>query len=157
GIQPPNAPVNSIFLWTGGPEEALLQVQIKPGAFAITALKEKLRARFAQEMPQVRFSFEPSDIVSRVMSFGANTPVEVRVSGPVLVTNRAFAETVRQALARIPSLRDLQIKQALDYPTIDVNIDRERAGLLGVRTTDISRSLVAATSSSRFVTPVYWA
>ncbi len=157
GIQPPNAPVNSIFMWTGGPEEALLQVQIKPGVVAIPALKEKLRSRFASEMAQVRFSFEPSDIVSRVMSFGSHTPVEVAVSGPTMATNRAFAETVREALAQIPSLRDLQVKQALDYPTVQVNIDRERAGLLGVKTAEISRSLVAATSSSRFVTPVYWA
>jgi multidrug efflux pump subunit AcrB len=60
-------------------------------------------------------------------------------------------------MATIGTLRDLQFGQALDYPVLQVQIDRERAGQLGVTVDDIGRSLVAATSSSRFVTPNYWA
>src|SRR5213078_1594354 len=45
----------------------------------------------------------------------------------------------------------------LDYPTVDVVVNRERAGLMGVKMADVSRSLVAATSSSRFVVPNFWA
>ena len=51
----------------------------------------------------------------------------------------------------------MQFGQALDYPTVDVNVNRERAGLMGVKMSEVSRSLVAATSSSRFVVPNYWA
>src|SRR5262249_16006221 len=47
--------------------------------------------------------------------------------------------------------------QTLDYPTVDVKVDRERAGLLGVSMADVSRALVTATSSSRYVVPNYWA
>ncbi len=107
-------------------------------------------------MPGVRFSFEPADIVSEVMSFGSPTPVEVAVSGPSLADDRAYAEKVRDELAKVPSLRDLQYVQALDYPTVNVEIDRERAGLSGVSVAEVARSLVAATSSSRFVVPNYW-
>jgi multidrug efflux pump subunit AcrB len=57
----------------------------------------------------------------------------------------------------LPQLRDVQFGQMLDYPTIDVNVDRERAGLLGVNMADVSRSLVTSTSSSRYVVPNYWA
>ncbi len=156
GTQPANAPVNTIFLWTGGPDEAALQVQVKRGVTPIGELKDRLRARFAAELPQVRFSFEPSDIVSRVMSFGASTPVEVAVSGPALAANQEHADKIRLALGKLPALRDVQIKQSLEYPTIQVNVDRERAGLLGIKTADVSRSLVAATWSSRFLTPIYW-
>src|SRR5262249_18495121 len=60
-------------------------------------------------------------------------------------------------LQRIPSLRDIQFGQALDYPTVDVNVDREKAGVIGVKMADVSRALVTATSSSRFVVPNYWA
>jgi multidrug efflux pump subunit AcrB len=60
-------------------------------------------------------------------------------------------------LAKISTLRDLQYGQALDYPVLQVQIDRERAGQLGVTVEEVGRSLVAATSSSRFVTPNYWA
>jgi len=104
----------------------------------------------------VSFSFEPSDIVTRVMSLGSATPIEVAVSGPNLAASREFAEKVKAKLQEIPVLRDVQFGQSLDYPTVDVAVDRQRAGLLGVKMADVSRSLVAATSSSRFVVPNYW-
>ncbi|MFN9720141.1 MAG: efflux RND transporter permease subunit, partial [Planctomycetota bacterium] len=63
---------------------------------------------------------------------------------------------VQQKLATIPSLKDLQVVQSLDYPTIEVKIDREKAGLSGVTMNQVSRSVLAATSSSRFVVPNYW-
>src|SRR6185436_17373891 len=135
-------------LWNGGPEEGVVQVQLKRGVnVRMDELKERLRKIFSTKLPDVTFSFEPSDIVSRVMSFGASTPVEVAVSGPSLAANRDFAEKIRERLAQIPSLRDLQFGQALDYPTVDVSLNRERAGIIGVKTTDATRSLVAATAS----------
>ena len=58
---------------------------------------------------------------------------------------------------KIPTLRDLQFGQSLDYPTVDVALDRERAGLMGMKMDEAARALVVSTSSSRFTTPVYWA
>ena len=158
GVHASSYPINLIYLWNGGPEEGVVQVQLKPGTpVRIEPLEERLRASFARQMPQVSFSFEPSDIVSRVLSFGSDTPIEVAVSGANLAADRAFAEKVREALRAIPTLRDARLGQALDYPTVDVNVDREKAGLMEVRMADVSRALVTATSSSRFVVPNYWA
>jgi multidrug efflux pump subunit AcrB len=158
GVHAPNYPINLIYLWNGGSEEGVLQVQLKTGTGIDTeALKERLRAVFAEQLPGTSFSFEPSDIVSQVMSLGSPTPIEVAVSGPSLAANREFAERVRERLGQIASLRDVQFGQSLDYPTLSVNVNRERAGLMGVEMADVSRSLVAATSSSRFVVPIYWA
>ena len=95
--------------------------------------------------------------MTQIMNFGAPTPVEINVSGPDLGTDRAFAEKLRAELGKIPALRDLQYDEPLDYPSVDVNVDRERAGQLGVTTASVGRSFLAATSSSRFVTPNYWA
>jgi multidrug efflux pump subunit AcrB len=95
--------------------------------------------------------------VNEVMSFGSPTPVEVAVSGPSFDDNRAFAEKIRGELQGLEFLRDLQVGQSLDYPTIAVNVDREKAGLAGLMPVDVSRALVTATSSSRFVVPNYWA
>jgi multidrug efflux pump subunit AcrB len=81
----------------------------------------------------------------------------VAVSGPNLAANREHAEKLRVALLGIPSLRDLQYQQGLDYPTVEVNVNREHAGMMGVTVGDVARSVVAATSSSRFTVPVYWA
>jgi len=157
GVQPPNYPINNIYLWTGGPEESVMQVQIKPGAVALEPLKERLRKRLAERLPGVRVSFESSDIVSRIMNLGASTPVEVAVSSPSLPLTREVAERLQQKLGAIRSLRDLQIGQSLDYPAVQVSIDREKAGILGVKTIDVSRALTAATSSSRYTAPIYWA
>jgi multidrug efflux pump subunit AcrB len=158
GVHSANYPINLIYQWNGGPEEGVLQVQLKKSAaIDIQKLKERLRARFADQLPGVLFSFEPSDIVSRVMSLGASTPIEVAVSGPNLAANRSFAEKIREKLKSVPVLRDLQFGQSLDYPTVDVNVDLQKAGLLGVKMADVSRSLATATWSSRFVVPNYWA
>jgi len=153
-----NFPVNAVYQWSRGPEEAILYVDLKEG-FPIPdqVLKEKLRDRLSKEMPDVRFSFEPSDIVNEVMSFGSPAPIEVVVSGTDFAKNREFADKLRVVLAQVPSLRDLQLGQSMDYPTIQVNVDREKAGLAGVMPLDVSRALVTATSSSRFVVPNYWA
>jgi multidrug efflux pump subunit AcrB len=117
GTQPPNYPINTIHLWSSGSEEALLQIQLKPNSgIRVDGLKEQLRLKLAQELPEVRFSFEPSDIVSRVMSFGAPTPIEVAVSGQNIADVRRYAEKLRGTLAQVPTLRDLAFEQELDYP-----------------------------------------
>jgi multidrug efflux pump subunit AcrB len=150
--------VNLIHQWNSGPEEAVLQVQLKPDSgVPVAPLRERLRARLGKEFPDVRLSFEPADIVSRVMALGSPTPIEVAVSGKDFAASRAHAEVVRQKLGAIPALRDVQFGQTLDYPSVDVNLDRERAGLLGVKMNDATRSLVAATASSRFTVPLYYA
>ena len=122
----------------------------------IEQLKEDLRQELAKHMPNVRASFEPADIVNEVMSFGSPTPIDISVSGSNFADNLVFAEKLRRTLAEIPALRDLQFSQSLTYPTIQVNVDREKAGLSGVTPADVARSVVTATSSSRFVVPNYW-
>jgi multidrug efflux pump subunit AcrB len=157
GLIPSSYPINAIYQWTGGPEEAILRVAMQKGAKVdIERLKERLRNELATELPGVRLSFEPADIVAEVMSFGSPTPVDVAVTGANLADDRAFAEKLRVELAQIPALRDLHYGQSLDYPTISIDIDRERAGLSGVTAEDVARSVVTATSSSRFVVPNYW-
>jgi multidrug efflux pump subunit AcrB len=158
GVHGSAYPINFIYLWNSGPQESVLQVELKDGGnFNMEALRERLRQRIAKDMTDVQVSFEPADIVSRVMSFGAPTPIEVAVSGPSLDNDRAFAEKVRQKLTALPSLRDVQFGQPLDYPSVNVALDRERAGVLGITTNDLTRSLSPATSSSRFTQPLYWA
>jgi multidrug efflux pump subunit AcrB len=158
GTQPPAYPINTIFLWTSGPQEAVLRVALNPDAsISVAHLEQQLRQKLTAMFPGSEFSFEAGDIVSQTMNFGAPTPVEVAVNGPNLQDDRAFAEKLRAELGKISALRDLQFEQPLDYPSVEVNVNRELAGQLGVSVEQVGRSLVAATSSSRFVTPNYWA
>lgn len=158
GVQPSSYPINTIFLWTSGSHEGVLQVALRPDApVKLEDLQERLRDAFHRKFPDAGFSFEPGDIVSRIMNFGAPTPVEVAMMGPDFAASRAFATRVRNELSKIGSLRDLQFGQTLDYPAIQVNVNRQMAGQLGVTVDQIGRSFAAATSSSRFVAPNYWA
>jgi multidrug efflux pump subunit AcrB len=180
GLIPTSYPINTIFQWMRGPEEAVLRVALQQGSRVRVEdlqgrLREKLPTRLGewlrprllaqgltadqadQRVRAISLSFEPADIVNNVMSFGSSTPVEVVVRGKDLSQDRDLAGRALAQLQKVPSLRDLQFSQSLDYPTVDVKVDRERMGLSGVLTSQVSNSLVAATSSSRFVVPNYWA
>lgn len=158
GVQPPSYPVNTIHIWTSGPEEAELQVQLKPEAhISVPRLRDRLRARISSEYPDLRLSFEPNDIVSRVMSFGSPTPISIAVTSPSLDSSQAYAERLKTELSKLSFVRDLQFGQTLDYPTLAISVDRQKAGLGSITASDVARAAVVATSSSRFTSPNYWA
>ena len=157
GVHPSSYPINLIHLWTSGPHEAVIRVGLKPSAtLRGTELREKLRHALTKELPCCQFTFEAGDIVSQVMSFGSATPIEVAMQGANLAVTRAYAEKIGAELSKLTDLRDVQRVQPLDYPTLDVNIDRSRAGQYGLTASSIARSVVAATSSSRFTEPNFW-
>lgn len=156
GVPPPNFPVNLIHLWSSGPHEGVALVRLKQDAPPMGMLKELIRSRVAQVLPEARISFEPADLVDKVISQGSPTPIEVAVLGLDLVQSRAIATRIRQRMDSLPILRDVQLGIPLDQPTLRIDVDRERAGQLGLTMLDVGRSLTAATSSSRYTTPNYW-
>ena len=171
-------PINTIYLWMGGPEEAVIRVALKPGRVRVEELKARLREKLPAHLrewtaekwkregeaansvdarvQEIRLSFEPADIVNEVMSFGSPTPIEVAVHGPKMADNRAHAAKVYAELAKVSSIVDLRYAQALDYPTVEVVVDREKAGASNVTTDDVARAVTPYTSSSRFTVPNYW-
>jgi multidrug efflux pump subunit AcrB len=158
GVQPSSYPVNLIFLWTNGPHEAVVRLALKPdSAVSATELQDRLRQRIAETAPGTSLTFEAADLVSQVMSFGAPTPVEIAVTSPNLAANRQYAEAIAGRLKQVRSLRDVQIGELLEYPSLDIRVDRERSAQLGLTVSDVGRALGPATWSSRFTTPVYWA
>jgi multidrug efflux pump subunit AcrB len=180
GLMPSSYTINTVYLFMRGPEEAVLRVALKhDSGVSVEELKHRLREELPHRLQKwvrarllrqglsadqaevqsrsLKFSFEPADVINEVMSFGSPTPIEITVSGGSgLSESRAYAERIRTELARIPSLRDLQFGQSLDYPAVAVKVDRQRAGLSGVSISDVSRSLIASTSSTRFVLRNYW-
>ncbi len=158
GVQPSSYPINTIFLWTSGPHEALLMVRLRQqagvGQFEV---QDRLRRRVPEVAPGTQVTFEAPDLVSQVMSFGSPTPVEIAVAGSDLAQNQAYARQIVTELQKMPSLRDVQLGELLEYPTVQITVDRERAAQLGVSVEDVGRALAPATWSSRFTRPVYWA
>jgi multidrug efflux pump subunit AcrB len=181
GTTPPGFSNQAIYLWSSGPEEAVLRIALHhESGVRVEELKERLRRELpdklgawmkgwlkqidglsdeeiAKRVQALRLSFGPADIVNEVMSFGSPTPVEVVVYGPDQKDNLAYAGKVRGELEKVKALRDLQFTQAQDYPTVQVDLDRARLGKSGVTVQDAGRALLSATSSSRYVIPLYWA
>lgn len=156
GTQPSSFPVNLIHLWTSGPHEAAVRINLVKNIIPIEQFKEELRARFKDKLPEAKLSFEPGDLVEQVMNLGSTNPIEVAVLGKDLQSSLKIAEQLKGNLENVPFYRDVQIATPLDYPGLKVDIDRVKAGLLGLTVDQIAKSMVTATSSSRFTRPNYW-
>ncbi|HZS49748.1 MAG TPA: efflux RND transporter permease subunit [Bryobacterales bacterium] len=156
GVVPSSYPVDLIHLFTSGPQEAIIQVALKPDAPRGEALRERLRESLRRELPGAQVSFEAGDIVTQVMSFGSPTPIEVAVQGISLEDDYSYARKLQAHLSKLSFLRDLQLAQENHYPTLEIKIDRDRTGQFGLSMADVVRSVVPATSSSRFTDPNFW-
>jgi multidrug efflux pump subunit AcrB len=157
GQHPSLFSVNPIYLWMSGPQEAVLQVGLREGyKVNLDELKEKIRHRVSDVIPDVKLSFEPIELTDKILSQGSPTPVEVRFSGRNKKLNELYAQKLMDKLNRIAYLRDIQLGQSNKYPAINVEVDRIKAAQLGVDMDDVSRSIVASTSSSRYTEKNIW-
>ncbi|MBN8823388.1 MULTISPECIES: efflux RND transporter permease subunit [unclassified Spirosoma] len=157
GTVPSSYGTSNIFVFNSGPHEAVLQVSLHEDfPVKMDDLKEQLRSRIASALPNARISFEPIELVDKIMSQGSATPIEVTVAAKDLNEAGRFANKIKDRMSQIAYLRDVQIAQPLSYPILNVTMNRERAGQLGVTSTQVARSMVAATSSSRFTDKNLW-
>jgi multidrug efflux pump subunit AcrB len=157
GQHPSVFSISPIYLFTNGPHEAVLQVSLNDHYKGnLDDLKEVFRQKMKETMPDVRLSFEPIELTDKILSQGSPTPIEVRIASRDKKQNEQFARNVVTKLSQIGYLRDVQIAQSIQYPSLNVTIDRIRAAQLGVDVSDISRSLIPATSSSRYTEKNVW-
>lgn len=157
GQHPSQFSTSPIYLFMAGPQEAVLQVNLSEDyKVNLDELKERFRHKMQAAMPDVKLSFEPIELTDKILSQGSPTPVEVRVEGKNKIQNEVFANKIAVKMQKIKYLRDVQLGQATHYPAIDINIDRTRAAQLGVSVSDVSRSLITSTSSSRFTEKNAW-
>lgn len=157
GQHPALFSVSPIYLFMPGPQEAVIQVSLsKEYHTDLDELKEKIRAKMKEHAPEVSLSFEPIELTDKILSQGSPTPVEVRISGRNKKLNEEYAEKLMAKLRGVSYLRDVQLTQSTKYPAINIEIDRTRAAQLGVDMTDVTRSLIASTSSSRLTEKNVW-
>jgi multidrug efflux pump subunit AcrB len=146
-----------IYLFMAGPQEGVLQASFREDyKVDMDDFKESFRHRIARDMPFIKVSFEPIELTDKILSQGSPTPIEVKILGKNKKINEQYAEKVISKLKEIPYLRDVQLDEAIHYPALNINIDRVRAAQLGTTADVISRSLIAATSSSRYTEKNQW-
>ncbi len=179
GQVPPNFGIDNMVLFMRGPDDGQLRIAFtEDSKIRLDRFRERLReilpknvipwmakrleqgglaaAEAQRQANQCTFGFEPGDIVSSVMSFGSPTPIAVRVVGTDLKQVRLHAQKIAANMRQIPSLRDVGFVQTLDYPSIEVEIDREKAGLSGATVDDVAMALIMGTASTRFASLNYW-
>jgi len=158
GNTPSSYGTSNLYIFNSGPHEATLQVNLSEEyqVKSLDELKDKIRERVRAKYPDISISFEPIELTDKIMSQGSNTPIEVIVGSKNLKEAHEHARKIMTALAGISYLRDIRINQPLDYPSMQIDIDRERASQFSLTAADISKSLVAATSSSRFTAKNMW-
>ena len=179
----PNFGIDNMVLFMRGPDDGWLRVALnEDSGIKLDEFRERIRkvlpqrvvpwlahrleegggagglpeAEARQQAQLSTFGFEPGDIVSQVMSFGASKPIAVRLIGTDYDEVRKHAEKIAGELKHNHFLRDVGFEQTLDYPTVEVEIDRELAGLIGITPEHLKRALVMATSSTRFTNLNYW-
>jgi multidrug efflux pump subunit AcrB len=157
GMHGGNFSTNPIYLFMAGPHEAVLQVAFKDDYKTnMDDFKDAFRERMKQALPDVKLSFEPIELTDKILSQGSPTPIEVKISGKNKKQNELYAYKVIEKLKEISYLRDVQLGQSTHSPAVSIDIDRVRASQLGTNASDISRSLITATSSSRYTEKNIW-
>ena len=157
GLVPSNFGSSNLYIFNSGTHESVIQVNLDEDyKVNIEGLKEELRKNIREKYPDVRISFEPIELTDKIMAQGANTPIEVRVAGKNMGDIKSYAGRLLTNLQQIPFLRDVQIAQPLNYPTVNITVDRNKLALMGLSIDNVTRSITDVTSSSRFTDKNLW-
>lgn len=157
GVVPTNYATTNLYVSTSGSNDAVIKVALNNDYHVnMQDFKEKLRTTVAEKMPDLTLSFEPADLTEKLMSQGAYTPIEVQVAGRDMKQIEGYANKLVTQLAHVPFLRDVRIIQPLKFPVINIRLDRRKLALMGLSLQDVTRSVTASTSSSRFTEKNQW-
>src|SRR5271170_392549 len=115
-----------------------------------------LRQKLPREFPGTTFYFLPADIVTQILNFGLPAPIDIQVEGNDMQANHDIAENIITELHQVPGLTDLHIQQPLDYPTLDVTVDRTKASQAGYTERDVASSVLNTLSGSFQITPMFF-
>lgn len=157
GLVPSSFGTSNLYVFNAGTHEAVIQVNLDEDyKVKMDQLKEELRKEIAAKYPQLRISFEPIELTEKIMAQGASTPIEVRVAGKNMKDIRSYADKIVSNLKSINYLRDVQIQQPLDFPSVNITVDRLKLAQMGLTIDNVTKSITDATSSSRFTNKNLW-
>jgi multidrug efflux pump subunit AcrB len=115
-----------------------------------------LRAKLPAQYPGTVFSFLPADIVTQILNFGLPAPIDVQIVGNDLASSRGYADKVLARLRRIPGVADARIQQAFQSPTLNVDLNRTLAGVVGLTEGTAASNMLDTLGGSTQTTPIYW-
>jgi CzcA family heavy metal efflux pump len=141
---------------TIGTSDAEILVSLNPGHHPTEQYVHRLREELPKNFPGVEFFFQPADIVSQILNFGQPAPIDIQLSGQSYAQNYAIAQRIANQLRHVPGAVDVHVQQLLDNPTLHLDVDRVRAGQVGLTERDVAQNLLVSLSSSFQTAPTFW-
>jgi HAE1 family hydrophobic/amphiphilic exporter-1 len=148
---------SAIYTPNSASHTAFVQVSLKEGhKTGSYEYMKRVRAQLSQKLPQLSTYFQSGGLVDAVINLGLPAPIDVQVSGNNL--NQVYATAVKIAApARgLNTVSDVLIPQDIDYPALELDVDREKAGLLGLSQKEIVDNVITALTSNSMIAPNYW-
>jgi len=142
---------------TLGTGDGEILLSLKGRRTATTAeYQDRLRTGLNAAFPGVSFYFEAANITNQILNFGLPSPIDVQIAGRNSEAGYALALDLQQKIARIPGAVDVHVHQVVDYPEIRVNVDRNKAGQVGLSQSDVANSLLISLSGTSQIAPAQW-
>ena len=140
-----------------GPQDAFINVQLQAERVnTAQAYVAKLRDDLPSRFPGVEFSFDTGGLLTAALNFGLPSPINIQVEGNDLHTSMSIAQQIKSLIESVPGATDVRIQQRLDYPQIDLDVDRVKAATLGLTQQDVVKNTVSALNSSVNFDPAFW-
>src|ERR1041384_6465741 len=115
-----------------------------------------MREAMARELPHLTAYFQSGGIVDAVLNQGLPAPIDVQLNGSNIESVYAAAAGVAADIRRLPGVSDVYIPQDVDYPSLRLDIDRERAATLGLNQREVVDNVITALTSNQMIAPSYW-
>src|SRR6267142_1371208 len=141
---------------TIGGEDADILISLKPHHAPTADYVRTMRERLPRIFPSASFAFLPADMVSQILNFGVPAPIDLQIVGSDVQANRKYGNALLARIRRIPGIADPRIQQAFQQPTLNVNVDRSLAGLVGLSEKDAATAMQTTLSGSSQTSPTYW-
>jgi multidrug efflux pump subunit AcrB len=149
--------LSAIYTSNSGMHTAFIQVSLKEDHQTSSFVyMQRLRKRFADDFPEVNTYFRTGGLVDSVVNQGQPAPIDIRIGGSDLNRTFAFAQAVAVKMRALSSVDDVLIPQDLDYPGLELNIDREHAALLGISPQSAINGVITALTSDTMIAPSFW-
>jgi multidrug efflux pump subunit AcrB len=139
-----------------GAGDADILVSLKKDHKPTEGYIRKLRLKMNREFSGTMFYFLSADIVSQTLNFGLPAPFNVQIVGKEIEKNRAIAASLVDKIRQVPGAVDVRIQQPADLPKLKFEIDRTKAGEMGLSEKDVANSVLLSLSGSGQVQPGYW-
>ena len=136
---------------------AFVQVNLKAGhRIGSYEYIDRMKARLDREMPELATFFSSGSLVDAVLNMGMQAPIDVQVAGTDQKAGYRTALDMVSQIRRIPDVADVFIPQDIDNPALKLDIDRVRAGELGLSEKEVVGNVITALTSNQMIAPNIW-